>query len=103
MTLAHDPSLEAWIEGVLDQCSIMGAAGPLTLQAFLTPSGPVLSEINPRFGGGFPLALAAGASYPDWLLDMVDGIEVIPRLRAYDPGLYMTRYYVEQFTRTLRW
>jgi len=103
VTLAHDPSLEAWIEGVLDHCSIMGAAGPLTLQAFLTPSGPVLSEINPRFGGGFPLALAAGASYPDWLLDMVDDIEVVPRLRAYESGLYMTRYYVEQFTRTLRW
>jgi carbamoyl-phosphate synthase large subunit len=103
VTLEHDTSLEAWIEGVLDQCSTMGAAGPLTLQVFLTPSGPVLSEINPRFGGGFPLALAAGASYPDWLLDMVAGIEVVPRLRAYETGLYMTRSYVEHYTRTLRW
>lgn len=103
VTLEHDSVLESWIESLLDQCSAMGALGPQTLQAFLTPRGPVLSEINPRFGGGFPLALAAGANYPSWLLDMIGGIPVAPRLRAYEAGLYMTRYYVEQFTRDPKW
>ena len=103
VTLDHDPLLEDWIEGVLELCSAMGALGPLTIQAFLTPNGPVLSEINPRFGGGFPLALAAGGSYPAWLLDMVDGRPVSPRLRAYETGLYMTRYHVEHFTRHPKW
>jgi carbamoyl-phosphate synthase large subunit len=103
MTLEHDSVLETWIETLLDQCSAMGALGPQTIQAFLTPRGPVLSEINPRFGGGFPLALAAGADYPSWLLDMIEGIPVAPRLRAYEAGLYMTRYYVEQFTREPKW
>jgi carbamoyl-phosphate synthase large subunit len=84
-------------------CSKLGAAGPLTIQAFLTSDGPVLSEINARFGGGFPLALAAGGAYPAWLLDLVDGRAVTPRLGEYESGLYMTRYHVEVITRTPRW
>jgi carbamoyl-phosphate synthase large subunit len=103
VTLDHDPLLEDWIERVLELSSAMGALGPLTIQAFLTPSGPVLSEINPRFGGGFPLALAAGGAYPAWLLEMVAGRRIPPRLREYESGLYMTRHYVEQFTRHPKW
>jgi len=103
VSLDHDPAFESWIEGILERCRGLGAIGPLTLQAFRTPEGPVLSEINARFGGGFPLALAAGADYPRWLLAMVAGDTVEPRLRAYEPGLFMTRYHVEHFTRRPLW
>ncbi len=103
VTLDHDPELEAWIERVLGVCSRLGAVGPLTIQAFLTPDGPVLSEINPRFGGGFPLALEAGGAYPGWLLDMVAGEAVAPRLGQYEAGVYMTRFHTEHFTRQPRW
>jgi len=103
VTLEHDPALEAWIERVLDLCAGFGAAGPLTVQAFLTSDGPVLSEINPRFGGGFPLALAAGGNYPALLLDLIDDRPVAPRLGQYEAGLYMTRSYAEEFTRTPKW
>jgi carbamoyl-phosphate synthase large subunit len=103
VTLAHDAGFEGWIEQVLEVSSGLGAIGPLTLQAFQTRDGPVLTEINARFGGGFPLAMAAGGSYPAWLLDMVTGQRVEPRLGDYEPGLYMTRHNVEQFTRQPRW
>ncbi len=103
VTLEHDDAVEDWIERVLRLCSRLGAAGPLTIQAFQTTGGLVLSEINPRFGGGFPLALAAGGAYATWLLDMVEGIPVPPRLRSYESGLYMTRYNVEHFTRQPKW
>ncbi len=103
VTLEHDDAIETWIEGVLRACEALGAIGPLTLQAFLTSRGPVLSEINPRFGGGFPLALAAGGSYPGWLLDMVAGIPVEPQLRDYRAGLHMTRSYVEHFVQQPMW
>jgi carbamoyl-phosphate synthase large subunit len=103
VTLDHDGALEDWIEGVLEVCAAMGGRGPLTIQAFLTARGPVLTEVNPRFGGGFPLALAAGARYPSWLLDMVEGRPVPSRLREYETGLYMTRYNVELFTRQPKW
>lgn len=103
VTLEHDEATEEWIERVLLLCSKFGAAGPLTVQAFQTSHGLVLSEINPRFGGGLPLALAAGGAYATWLLDMVEGRPVEPRLRAYESGLYMTRYNVEHFTRQPKW
>jgi carbamoyl-phosphate synthase large subunit len=103
VTLDHDAAVEFWIERVLDVCSGLGATGPLTIQAFLTPNGPILSEVNARFGGGFPLALAAGGAYPAWLLDMVAGVDVAPRLGRYDAGLYMTRSHVEQFLRRPHW
>lgn len=103
VTLDHDPELEAWIINILDICGALGAAGPLCLQAFITKRGPVLSEINARFGGGFPLTLAAGGDHPAWLLDIVAGIKVAPRLGQYEPGLFMTRYYVEHFTRAPKW
>ena len=103
MTLEHDPDLEAWITHLLEICGSLGAAGPLCLQAFLTSRGPVLSEVNARFGGGFPLGMAAGANYVEWLLDMIDGIPVPSRLGAYDAGVFMTRYNVEHFTRSPKW
>jgi len=103
VTLEHDERIETWIERLLAVCSRLGAIGPLTIQAFETGGGLILSEINPRFGGGFPLAHAAGGTYAAWLLDMVEGHAVAPRLRVYEPGLYMSRYNVEHFTRQLRW
>lgn len=40
----------------------LGAIGPLTLQGFLCPDGIFrFTEINPRFGGGVPMSIAAGA------------------------------------------
>jgi carbamoyl-phosphate synthase large subunit len=97
------PDLEPWIERVLAICSRLGARGPLTIQAFLTPGGPVLTEINPRFGGGFPLARAAGGDYPAWLLALALGQAVPPRLGQFRRGLYMTRYYSELFMESLPW
>jgi carbamoyl-phosphate synthase large subunit len=103
MTLHVEPGLSSWIEQVLTVCQRLGAVGPLTIQAFLTDDGPVLTEINARFGGGFPLALQAGAQYPAWILDMMSGATIEPSFGAYEAGLYMTRYNVERFVRQPAW
>ena len=87
----------AWLRPVLREVGRLGARGPLTLQAFLTEPEPTLSEINARFGGGFPLAHAAGGRYPDWIVQMCAGESVEPRLGAYEADLCMTRAYAEWF------
>jgi carbamoyl-phosphate synthase large subunit len=50
---------------------VNGARGCLTIQLFAHPNQKRYAalEINPRFGGGFPLSYAAGANYPGWLID----------------------------------
>jgi carbamoyl-phosphate synthase large subunit len=50
---------------------IKGARGCITLQLFSHAQTQRFAalEINPRFGGGFPLSYSAGANYPGWLID----------------------------------
>lgn len=95
--------IRGWLEELLRAAARLGARGPITLQAFLTPRGPVLIEVNPRFGGGFPLAYEAGGHYPEWLLAMIHGERIHPKFGQYEVGLYMTRYNVEHFTTRLLW
>ncbi|HTG43344.1 MAG TPA: ATP-grasp domain-containing protein [Verrucomicrobiae bacterium] len=50
------------------------AFGALCFQAILQPDGQIgLFEINARFGGGYPLADHAGATFAKWLLEIVLG------------------------------
>lgn len=98
-----DEELRPWVVEVLEFASTLGGRGPLTIQAFLTESGPVLTEINARFGGGFPLTYAAGGKYPEWILRNMEGEKLTPCFGKYRRGLYMTRYYVEHFTEELLW
>ena len=102
VTIADD-DIREWLGNLLRVAAELGARGPITLQAFLTERGPVLIEVNPRFGGGFPLAYAAGGHYPDWLLALLHGEKIEPSLGAYTVGLYMTRYNVEHFTTEPLW
>ena len=102
VTIADD-DLRGWLVRLLEVAAELGARGPITLQAFLTERGPVLIEVNPRFGGGFPLAYAAGGHYPAWLLALLHSEAVAPSLGVYTVGLYMTRYNVEHFTTEPLW
>jgi carbamoyl-phosphate synthase large subunit len=98
-----DRDLRDWMIRVLEITAAMGAQGPITLQAFLTDEGPILSEVNPRFGGGFPLCLAAGGDYPEWIMQMLEGKRLAPRIGEYRANLYMTRYYREIITDKPLW
>ena len=54
-----------------------GARGAMNVQIFFDEqSGAVnVIEINPRFGGGFPLAWHAGARSPRWIIEEILGLE----------------------------
>jgi carbamoyl-phosphate synthase large subunit len=50
--------------------TIKGARGCLTLQVFKGKTHDKVYgiEINPRFGGGYPMSYLAGANYPNWII-----------------------------------
>ncbi len=51
-----------------------------------------LSEVNPRFGGGYPHAYACGADFPAQLVQNLQGIGNSPRIGDYETGIYMMKY-----------
>jgi carbamoyl-phosphate synthase large subunit len=53
---------------------------------------PRFFEVNPRFGGGAPLSIAAGADLVLYLLQEVTGKRITSRLGRFRDGLLMLRY-----------
>jgi carbamoyl-phosphate synthase large subunit len=67
--------------------------GLVTLQCIVTPDGRIrFIEINPRFGGGAPLSIAAGADFPAWLFQELRGQAPSIAFDGFRHGLCMLRY-----------
>lgn len=71
-----------------------GARGCITLQLFynIKTNKIYFIEINPRFGGGFPLSYSAKANYPGWLLDEYFFNRKITFFDNWEKNLLMLRY-----------
>lgn len=74
--------------------NIEGARGCLTMQFFLGKINRRIIgiEINPRFGGGFPLSFLAGANFPKWLIQEYFENKHIPYFDDWQNKLLMLRY-----------
>jgi carbamoyl-phosphate synthase large subunit len=77
--VVKDPALMAMgrrVAEMLGECR-----GVVTMQCIVTPADRIrVIEVNPRFGGGVPLAIKAGADFPKWILS-----ELIGRKPRIDP------------------
>lgn len=73
---------------------ISGAIGCLTMQFFFNNETKrmVGIEINPRFGGGYPLSYLAGANYPKYLIEEYMLKKEIPFNDNWEDNLLMLRY-----------
>ena len=56
------------------------------------PAELAVIEINARYGGGFPLALEAGADFPRWQLEELLGLPSTAAADGWRDGLVMLRY-----------
>ncbi len=75
--------------------------GVVNLQFILKGKQPYLLEINPRFGGGYPLSYQAGANFPKRLLDLLLGKTQEKINKDYIENLYMFRYDNAVYTKDL--
>jgi carbamoyl-phosphate synthase large subunit len=75
---------------------VVGIKGPANIQCFREPDGSLpVTDVNTRFGGGFPVPLAAGGRYPELALALARGERPEPRLGDFEEGVVMTRYFSE--------
>ncbi|HST24902.1 MAG TPA: ATP-grasp domain-containing protein [Gaiellaceae bacterium] len=72
----------------------IGIVGPANIQCFREPDGSLpVTDVNPRFGGAFPLPRAAGSRYPELAIALARGERPEPRVGEFREGVVMTRFF----------
>lgn len=85
----NDPALIR----VAERCAAMlQFAGAVNIQCRLVDGVPVIFEINPRFSGGIPLTIQAGADFAQMLLMLAMGRKVAPSIGEFRDNLWMTSF-----------
>ena len=85
---------ERLIELASNVAEALGLVGPANIQCFREADGShFVTDINTRFGGGFPLPLAAGGKYPELALALARGEHPEARLGDFREGIVMTRFF----------
>ena len=70
-----------------------GCVGVITAQCRMTREETVkFFDVNPRFGGGVPLAIRAGADFPRWIIEEHLGRKPKMDPEAWENDLLMLRY-----------
>lgn len=90
----NDPALIALAQACTAALPFFGA---INIQCRVVDGTPVVFEINPRFSGGIPLTIEAGADFPRMLVDLAAGRPVAPVIGQFRDRLWMTSYEVSVF------
>ncbi|HEY6623278.1 MAG TPA: ATP-grasp domain-containing protein [Acidimicrobiales bacterium] len=91
-TFGHD----ALIKGAGSLVDALGLTGPANIQGFVSETGAFsFTEVNPRFSGGLPLSLGAGAELVEQYLRGTLGYALQPDRLGYRVGVRMYRYFEE--------
>ena len=83
---------QAIIEDVKKLIAAFGFIGQITVQCFLCDNGEIkYIEINPRFGGGAPMSISAGADSCENLYRLLRG-EKLEYSENYEDGVIIARF-----------
>lgn len=69
-----------------------GYRGQIDIDIFEIDGQYYISEVNPRFGGGYPHAYECGCDHMTLILNNLDGKTNEKIIGAYDDGVYMMKY-----------
>lgn len=67
-------------------------SGPVDMDLFRMDGRWYVSEINPRFGGGYPHAWHCGVNFPAMIAENAAGRENPAAVGEYEPGVAMMKY-----------
>ncbi len=91
-----DKSVSVKIPELFDQIKAMvetlGFRGMIDIDIFEIDGTYYISEINPRFGGGYPHAYACGVDFPSLLIRNLEGTENEPTIGRYAENICMMKY-----------
>lgn len=87
---------DAELNRIVDKLiQVLRPVGPIDIDFFKTGEGYVISEINPRFGGGYPYAYEMGHNFIINIINNLQGISNLPYVKYtgdYEEGKTMVRY-----------
>ncbi len=69
-----------------------GFRGPVDIDLFEVDGRYYISEVNPRFGGGYPHAHACGCDFTKLIVNNLNGIANERRIGDYEEGVCMMKY-----------
>lgn len=84
-----DPVLFGLIEKFVLEA---GYRGQIDIDIFNVGGQYYISEVNPRFGGGYPHAYEAGCDHMKLILNNLKGEVNRKNIGAYEEGIYMMKY-----------
>lgn len=70
----------------------MGYRGQIDIDVFDVNGEYYISEVNPRFGGGYPHAYECGVNHMGLIVNNLQGIENSVFEKKYEEGIYMMKY-----------
>ena len=73
-------------------CKESGWLGQIDIDLFEIDGKYFISEVNPRFGGGYPHAYECGCNHMKMIVNNLRGIPNRRAIGAYDEGIYMMKY-----------
>lgn len=69
-----------------------GFKGIIDIDIFKVNGEYYISEVNPRFGGGFPHAYECGVNVPRMIINNVEGVKNVKNIGKYDEDIYMMKF-----------
>ena len=84
-----DPALFALIEKFVLEA---GFRGQIDIDIFDVNGKYYISEVNPRFGGGYPHAYESGVDHIKLILNNLKGMKNQKNIGQYDEDIYMMKY-----------
>ena len=69
-----------------------GFRGEIDIDIFEIDGEYYISEVNPRFGGGYPHAYECGVDHMKLILNNLNGVVNERNIGAYDEGIYMMKF-----------